>query len=135
MWELIHFSNPFHIFLYGLCTYVGFDESSEMEMDDKILQGLEEDILIVYIMMRVAYNTQKLFNPNKLEEGGQKNINHNVGVTNGLSQMRDMPTLFNDYFKVYGFHELASLLCPTIHDMPLAQILKGCEWQTHEVDT
>jgi hypothetical protein len=59
---------------------MGFDESPEMDMDDIILQELEEDILIVCIMMIVAYNTQKLFNLNELEEGGQKIINHNVGV-------------------------------------------------------
>jgi hypothetical protein len=59
---------------------MGFDESLEMDMNDIILQELEEDILIVCIMMIVAYNTQKLFNLNELEEGGQKIINHNVGV-------------------------------------------------------
>lgn len=75
VWELVHFFKPFHIFLCGICTYVGSDESPGMEMDDEILQELEGEILIVCIVMIATYNTHKLFNPNKLEEGGQNTIN------------------------------------------------------------
>lgn len=97
---------------------MGSDEIFGMEMDDEILQELEEDILIVYIMMIVAYNTHKLFNPNELEDGGQNTINPQCGsYGRSQSDARHANIVQGlDYCKVYGFDELASLVCPTILD-------------------
>lgn len=67
-------------------------------MDDEVLQELEENISIVYTMMIVTCNIHNLFNPNKLEEGGQTTVNHNVGVTGVLNWMRDVSTLLLFYF-------------------------------------
>ena len=39
------------------------------DTNDKILQDLDEDISMVYIVVMVAYNTHN--NPNELEGGGQ----------------------------------------------------------------
>lgn len=47
-----------------------FDINSRMDTNYEILHELEEDILIMYIVMLVACDTQHLFNPNELEEGG-----------------------------------------------------------------
>lgn len=97
---------------------VDSDDSSGTDTDGEILQELEEDILIVYTMMMVACNTHNMFNPNKFEEGGQTTVNHNVGVTDILSRMREVPVLFKvlTNFEVREFDELSSLVCPTIND-------------------
>jgi hypothetical protein len=58
---------------------VNVDGKFRTETHDKILQNLEGDTLIIYMMMMVACNTHNLFHPNELEEGGQPTINHNYG--------------------------------------------------------
>lgn len=58
---------------------VNFDGKFRIDIDDKIMQNLEGDVLIIYIMMMVACNTHNLFHPNKLEEGGQTTGNHKPG--------------------------------------------------------
>ena len=45
---------------------------------DEILQKLEGGISMVCTMMMVAYDTHNLFALNKLKEGGQTIVNHNV---------------------------------------------------------
>lgn len=81
-------------------------------MNDEILEALEEDILMVYIMMMVACNIHNMLNANDLEEGGQTFVNHNLGVTDILSRMRGLPALFKvlNNFEVHEFDELASLV-------------------------
>jgi len=49
---------------------VDFNDYYTIDTDGEILQQLEEDILVVYIMTMVACNTLNLFNVNELEEGG-----------------------------------------------------------------
>jgi hypothetical protein len=101
------------------CTFSIF-ETHKVELFSRfrVLHLLEEDIFIMHIMLMVAYNTQHLFKSNKYEEGGQSIVNHNVGVVDILSRMREVPTLFevSTDVEVRKFDELTSLVGPTIHD-------------------
>lgn len=86
---------------------------------DEILQKLEGGISMVCTMMMVAYDTHNLFALNKLKEGGQTIVNHNVmWFIDILNRMRNVPALFKvlTNFEVYAFHEYVSLVCPTILD-------------------
>lgn len=72
-----------------------------------------------------------LFNPNKLDEGGQTTINHDVGVMVVLSQMHKVHVLFKVLieFEVQEFNKLASIVCPTIcdnaHTMGVKRVMNG----------
>ena len=80
----------------------------------------------MHTMTMAACNTRSLFNPNELEEGDQTTVNHNVGVMDGLSQMRDVPTQFKvlTNCEIYEFDELASLVCYKIYDNVCSMVLK-----------
>lgn len=41
-------------------------------------------------MMMIVGNSHNMFNPNELEEGNQRTVNHDMGVTNVLGQMRNV---------------------------------------------
>ena len=80
----------------------------------------------MHTMMMVACNTHNLFNRDKLEEGDQTTVNHNVVVMDVLSWMRDVLALFKvlTNYEIYEFDELASLACYKIYDNCRSMVLK-----------
>lgn len=94
------------------------DSNAQLGFDivEKLLQELENNILLVYTMMMAACNTCNLFNANELDKGGQHTINHNEGDIAILSQMYEVPTLFKTLtdFEAGKFDLLASLDHPKL---------------------
>jgi hypothetical protein len=94
------------------------DSNAQLGFDtvEKMLQELEDNVLLVYTMVMAACNTCNLFNTSDLDKGGQHTINHNEGDTDILSQMYEVPSLFKTLtdFEIGKFDLLASLDHPEL---------------------
>lgn len=64
--------------------FVESDDSLGTNNDEEILLGLEEIILIVFMMMITCIDLMKILNYNKLEEGRQSIVNHNTSMNDIL---------------------------------------------------
>jgi hypothetical protein len=59
--------------------YVDSNDNYGTNANDEILQKLEKDVFVVCTMMMVDGNNHNMFDPNELEEGDQRIVDHKLG--------------------------------------------------------
>lgn len=81
--------------------------SSDDSSNDKIIEQLEDELMIIYTTMYVCTNIKDFFNSNEQEDGGQGVLDHNHRVHDILLHMKVIPQIFKtltNFMKVIASH-------------------------------
>lgn len=90
--------------------------SSNDGSNDKTLEKLEDDVMVINTTMVVCANMWEFFSPNELKDGGQGVVDHNCSVHDAPLHMRTVPYNFKTFmnFTVVDFDEFFGLVVPII---------------------